>query len=140
MKRSFVRIGPICFALAVIGCGSNSTAPTTVAGNYSATQFVTTGTSGQTNQILAGSTLHLFLVSNGNVSGELHMAGSANTDMTGTWTQTGNTISFSQTADTFVRNMTFTVLPNGNSWQLVGDQVFSGTRIQLTLSQNNEVF
>jgi hypothetical protein len=96
---------------------------------------VTTGTSGQTNQILAGSTLFLFLVSNGNVSGQLHKAASGNTDMTGTWTQTGNTIRFSQTADTFVRNMTFTVVPNGNSWQLVGDQVFSGTRIQLTLSQ-----
>jgi hypothetical protein len=67
------------------------------------------------------------------------MAGSGDTDMTGTWMQIGNTISFSQTADTFVRIMTFTVLPNGNSWQLVGDQVVSGTRIQLTLSQINVV-
>jgi hypothetical protein len=141
MKRSLVRIGPICFVLAVIGCGgSNSTAPTArVAGNYAATQFVTTGTAGQTNQILAGSTLYLFLETNGSLFGRLHMAGSGDTDMTGTWTQTGNTISFSQTADTFVRNMTFTALPNGNSWQLVGDQVVSGTRIQLTLGQINEL-
>jgi hypothetical protein len=143
MKMSFVRVSSIFLGLAAIaGCGgSEPTAPSaTVAGNYAATEFVTTGSSGQTNQILAGSTLFLYLLANGNVSGQLHMAASggnpaSDTDMTGTWTQTGNTISFSQAADTFVRNMTFTLAPYGNSWQLTGDQVFSGTRIQLTLRQ-----
>jgi len=34
-----------------------------------------------------------------------------------------------------VRDMTFNVVPNGSRWSLAADQVFSGTRIQLTLDQ-----
>jgi hypothetical protein len=143
MKMSFVRVSSIFLSLAAISAcgGSEATAPSVpIAGSYAATEFVTTGSSGQTNQILAGSTLVLVLLANGNVSGLLHMAASGgnpafDADMNGTWTQTGNTIAFSQTADTFVRNMTFTLVPNVNSWQLSGDQVFSGTEVKVTLKQ-----
>jgi hypothetical protein len=143
MKMFFVRRSSIVLSLAAIsGCGGSAvTAPSVpIAGSYSATDFVTTGSSGQTNQILVGSTLDLILLANGTVSGLLHMAASAanpafDADMNGTWTRTGNTIAFSQAADTFVRNMTFTVVPNVNSWQLVGDQVLSGTLFKLTLRQ-----
>lgn len=147
MKQSLMKLGPIFFGFAaMIACGGDSTAPQsgTMAGTYTATQFVTTGSSGQTNQILAGSTLHINLAGNGTTTGQLHLAASGGSsafdaDMAGTWTQNGSTISFSQTADTFVRNMDFTVVPNRNSWQLVGDGVFSGTRIQITLSQLSTV-
>ena len=143
MKQSFMKLGPIFFGFAaMIACGGDSTAPQsgTVAGTYTATQFVTTGSSGQTNQILAGSSLHINLANNGTTTGQLHLAASGGSsaldaDMAGTWTQNGSTIGFSQTADTFVRNMDFTVVPNGNSWQLVGDDVFSGTQVQITLTQ-----
>jgi hypothetical protein len=146
MKQSLVKVGPSLLVIAaILACGSYSTAPTaSVAGPYLATEFVTTGSSGQTNQLLAGSTLSLILNANGTLSGHLHLAATnANpifdADMAGTWTQTGSTVSFSQAADTFVRNMTLNVVANGRSWQLVGDQVFSGTRIQITLSQINTV-
>ncbi|GAC1491711.1 MAG: hypothetical protein NVS1B5_16640 [Gemmatimonadaceae bacterium] len=59
MKMPFVRIGPICFVLAVTGCGSDSTAPSAFAGSYTAVQFVTTGSAGQTNQVIAGITLRI---------------------------------------------------------------------------------
>jgi hypothetical protein len=127
------------FGVCLSGC-HNSTAPSaTVGGDYRADQFVTTGSSGQTNQIVAGSSLYLYLAGNGTVSGQLNMAASGGNpafaaDMTGTWMRSGNTITFSQAADTFVRNMTFALEPNGNSWQFVGDQVISGTRIQIRLS------
>jgi hypothetical protein len=143
MKQSFLRNGSIFFvASALIACGgSDSTAPPSVlVGSYNAVQFVTTGSSGQTNQILAGSTLSINLNPNGSTTGHLHVAASGgnsafDADMAGTWTQTGNSVTFSQVADSFVRNMTWVVTAAGSSWELVGDQVFSGTRTQVTLSQ-----
>jgi hypothetical protein len=129
-------------ALSVVGCGSdNPVQPTgNVAGSYHATQFVTTGSSGQTNQLLAGSTVSIDLLPDGTTTGHLHLAASAanpvlDADLAGTWTQSGNTVTFDQPSDTFLRDIEFTVVPNGDSWQLVGDHVFFGTRIQLTLSQ-----
>ena len=142
MKQTLIRRAPILIGIAaLVACGGDSTAPnSTVAGSYVATQFVTTGSSGQTNQILAGSTLSLNLNANGSVTGHLHLAATnsnpvVDADMAGTWAQAGNTVTFAQTADTFVNDMTFDVVANGNLWQLVGDQVFSGTRIQITLNQ-----
>jgi hypothetical protein len=55
--------------------------------------------------------------------------------MAGTWAQNGDVVMFMQAADTFVRNMTFTIQRISTSVAfLVGDQVFSGTRINLTLA------
>jgi len=54
--------------------------------------------------------------------------------MAGTWNESNNVVEFTQTADTFVRNMIFAVQPIATGvLDLVGDQVFSGTRVQLTL-------
>jgi len=142
MRRSLIKRAPMLFGVAaLVACGSDSTAPNnTVAGAYVATQFVTTGSSGQTNQLLAGSSLLLNLGANGSVSGQLHMPATngnpvLDADMAGTWAQSGNTITFAQSADTFVRNMTFALVANGNLWELVGDGGPVGTRIQITLSQ-----
>ena len=143
MKQSVIRTGPILLGIAaIVACGGGgSTAPTSVlVGSYNAIQFVTTGSSGQTNQILAGSTLSINLMPNGTTTGHLHMVASGgnsalDADMAGTWTQTGNSVTFSQAADSFVRNMTWAVAAAGSSWQLLGDQVFSGTEIKVTLSQ-----
>ena len=120
MKLSLMRTAPIFLGIAaIVACGSDSTSPSAVVGSYTATQFTTSGTSGQTNQILAGSTLNLTLASGGGVTGHLHIAASGadpvfDADMAGTWAQSGNTITFAQSADTFVRNMTFALVANGN--------------------------
>jgi hypothetical protein len=142
MNNFLMKRAPILISIAaLVACGGDSTAPnSTLVGTYVATQFVTTGSSGQTNQILAGSTVSVHLASNGSVSGQLHLvATNANpatdADLAGTWTQTGNTVTFTQSADTFFNNMTFDVVSNGTLWQLVGDQGFSGTRVQITLTQ-----
>jgi len=143
MKGSLMRISPFFLvATAMMACGgSDSTSPSgNVAGSYTATQFVTTGSSGQTNQILAGSTLVINLAGNGTTTGHLHLAAQGGNpvldfDMTGTWSQTGTTVNFSQTADTFVRNIPFTVVANGSKWALEGTGSFSGTAVQITLSQ-----
>lgn len=142
MNNSLIKRASILFGIAaLVACGGDSTAPhSTLAGSYVATQFVTTGTGGQTNQILAGSTVSVNLASNGSVTGHLHLAASnanpvVDEDLAGTWTQTGNTVTFANTNDSFINNITFAVVANGNMWELVGDQVFSGTRVQITLTQ-----
>ena len=146
MKQSLRKTAPILFGIAaLVACGSDSTAPNnTVAGAYVATQFVSTGSSGQTNQLLAGSTLSLSLNASGTVTGHLHLAATnanpvVDADMAGTWTQTGSTVTFAQAADTFVRNMAFALVANGSLWELVGDGGPAGTRIQITLSQQATV-
>jgi hypothetical protein len=127
----------------LLACSDSTDPPgsTIFAGNYVATFFVTTGTSGQTNQIAAGSTLTLNLAANGTTSGHLHLAaqggaGPFDADMAGTWTANANVVDISQTADTFVRDMPFTWGPDNNGVaSLSGDQVFSGTRIQIILTK-----
>jgi hypothetical protein len=124
----------------LLACEDSTSPPeNSAAGNYTAIYFVTTGGSGQRNEIQAGSTLVLNLNANGTTSGHLHFAASTGSpafdaDMAGTWTQSGTTVDISQSADTFVRDMPFELTPDPiGGWDLVGDQVFSDTRIQITL-------
>ncbi len=139
MNRRSLSVACLLF-LAAWGCGSDTTQPNAIAGDYAASEWVTTGGSGQTNQLLAGSTLFMELSAGGTANGRLHVAASGSNpafdaDMAGTWSESNNKVTFSQSADTFVRNLTFTVVPNGSTWALSADQVVNGTRIQLTLSR-----
>lgn len=142
MTRKAYSIAFSLLLCAIVACGGDTTTgpPNAIVGNYEPSQWVTTGASGQTNQLLAGSTLTLALAGNGTTSGHLHIAASGgnaavDADMTGTWSEADNKVTISQSADTFVRNMTFNVVPNGNRWSLTADQVLSNTRIQITLDQ-----
>ena len=147
MRKSLKRshsLASIVLPALFLACGGDSTSPPPdiAVGNYTAVSFVSTGSSGQRNEILAGSTVVLNLNANGTTSGHLHFVppgGSPNfeADMAGTWTRTGTTVSIDQTADTFIRDMPFELTPAaGNTWDLVGDASFSGTRIQITLQRN----
>ena len=141
MKNFTMRIVPVLLATAASAhCGGDSNAPTGVpVGNYTAIQFVTTGSSGQRDELAAGSTLTLNLAANGTTSGHLHVAASASNpvldaDMAGTWREDGNVVTVSQEADTFVKEMPFTLSNDPvNGWILVGDKSFNSVRIQLTL-------
>jgi hypothetical protein len=129
-------------AISLTACGGDSTAPPSAAGTFAATSFVTTSNSGQvTDQIANGSFLLIILAPDGTTSGNLHIAASGSVpaldaDMAGTWTMTGGNVTFTQTADTFVRNMTFSFTQPASFTSLLrGDEMFSdGTRVQLTLS------
>jgi hypothetical protein len=129
----------LAFAVSAAACGDSSAPTGLPVGNYTAIQFVTTGSSGQRDELAAGSTLTLNLASNGTTSGHLHVAASASNpvldaDMAGTWREDGNVVTVSQAADTFVKDMPLT-LSNDlvNGWILVGDKTFNSVRIQLTL-------
>jgi hypothetical protein len=148
MKQSAFVITAVLSSVMITACGGDNTHPTGgggggigLTGNYTATQWVTTGGSGQTNQILAGSTLTITLNPNNTTSGHLHLVASGNNpavdaDLAGLWSQAGSTITFTQQADTFVRSMAWGMVANGAKWALEGDQVFSGTRVQITLTQS----
>jgi hypothetical protein len=134
------------FALTIslAACGSDSTSPSTdpPAGNYNAITFVTTGSAGQRDELAAGGSLQLELKPDHTSAGHLHIAASSNSpvfdaDMAGTWTASGNVVTVSQAADTFVRNMPLTLsLDPVNGYVLTGEKSFSSTLIQLTLKRS----
>lgn len=122
-----------------IACGGDIFSPTTanVAGTYAATTFTTTTAGVTTNQLAAGASLTITLAVNGTVTGQLFIPGAGEdggnfiADMAGTWTLSGSTVDFAQTADSFVRDVSFIASEN----QLTGDATFSGTAIHLELTK-----
>jgi hypothetical protein len=131
----------------MVACGDSTllgiSSGGSIAGSYAPTIFITTPSGGSArNELQAGSTLTLNLNSDGTTSGHLHIAANGaapafDADMAGTWVLNSDVVTFTQTADTFVRNMAFTVQSVGSSQVLlVGDQVFSGTRVNITLARS----
>ena len=122
-----------------VACGGEAFSPTTqnVAGAYTATAFTTTTGGVTTNQLAAGASLTLDLTVGGAVTGRLFLPGGAegganlDEDMAGTWTLTGNTVQFDQSADTFVRDVSFVATEN----RLTGDDVFGGTTLHVVLTK-----
>ena len=143
MKHSLMKTAPILLGIAaVLACGDSTSPGSTPVGSYTAIIFVTSDVNGPTNQLALGGTLQINLAANGTTSGHLHAAASGaqpvfDADMAGTWTQNGEVIDFSQTADTFVNDMPFTIQRISTSVSaLVGDKVFLGTRINVTLAHD----
>jgi hypothetical protein len=85
-----------------------------------------------------GGALSVVIAADGATGGTLTIpasvtGGSAlNTSMTGTALRSGNTVRFQQTADTFVRDLTWTV---GRSTLQVNDQALGGARFTIALSR-----
>jgi hypothetical protein len=140
----FHHTGVLSFITATVfiaGCGSDSTSPdrSALAGSYAAILWTTTGTSGQTSQLAIGSTLQINLNADGSTSGHMHIAASnsnpaADFDLAGAWRQSGTTVDFTQVMDNLLSDMTFTLDQIGTAaWDLVGDDTFNGTRVQITL-------
>ena len=132
MPVGLVRI-PRAAALASVvlaaACG-DSFSPTidTVAGTYTATTFTTTVNGTTTDQLARDASLVLTLTAGGSTSGQLVMSDFIES-MAGTWLLTGDKVTIDQSADTFVRDMTFTATAD----ELRGDATFGGTRVQVTL-------
>ena len=100
-------------------CGSDSPSqPSSLAGVYTATVFRVTPTGQSPIDVLAqGGSLSITIASDNTATGTLSLpasiAGTAfSASMAGTVVQTGTTVRFEQTTDTFVRDLTFTVVGN----------------------------
>jgi len=134
----------ICLPAFLLACGDSTSPGVTEVGNYTAIAFFTAppGSGSHRDELLAGGTFILSLNSNGTTSGHLHVAANGTTpvvdaDMAGTWSLNGDVVRFTQAADTFVRNIAFTVQRAGrNVVGLFGDEVFSGTRVTVTLKHD----
>lgn len=121
--------------LAACACGGDGTGPpASAAGSYEAIQLVTTENAVVTDWIAEGAEVTLDLLEGGATTGRFFAPGAGETggdidvDLAGTWSQSGNRVTFDQAADTFIRDMVF-VHDDG---VLAGDAVFAGVRVQAT--------
>jgi hypothetical protein len=142
-QRCATALACLSAVAALAACGDDeilvsSPSMQSVAGAYTATTFsITAGgtTGGSTSDVLTqGGSLQMSLAAGGSTTGRLviptAVAGAAvDASMAGSWTLRGDTVRFTQAADTFVRDTPFLV--RGNT--LVGDRTFGTTRIQVTL-------
>jgi hypothetical protein len=129
-------------AVTLAGCGGddNPFSPTVanVAGTYNATVFTATSSElGTLNLLSAGATVHVVLNPDGTTTGHIFVPdlgqedGELDADLTGTWTLSGSTVTFSQTADTFIRDVEFTAAQNS----LESEGTFDGTTLHLALAK-----
>ena len=126
----------LVLALVSVACDKSNDSP---AGAYRATSLVTTTNGQATDQLANGSTIAIVLTPEGTTSGEVHIRVSGGVtaldeDLTGTWTSTGSIVDLHHSADTFLRDVPLTF----NAGTLVGDKTFQGSRIQLTLTREDE--
>ena len=127
-------------AVALAGCGGDdngfSPSVANVAGTYNASQFTATASGPPVNLLALGATVHVVLNPDGTTTGHLFVPdvvgqGEVDADLTGTWTLSGSTVTFSQSADTFIRDVEFTAAQNS----LEADGTFEGTTLHLALAK-----
>ena len=120
---------------------SDSTAPTmvSVAGFYEATVFTVTEAGGTTDVLADGGAISLSLEADGTVAGRLFVPGGGEggadfaADLAGTWTLNGTTVTLDHPADTFLRDMNFTV----SGRQLAGQATFGEAAISVVFEKRS---
>jgi hypothetical protein len=128
---------------ALVACGGDSPTQTpqadTLAGTYTATTFRVTPTGQAMIDVLAqNGSLVLTIASDNSTSGSLLVPSTVPggtallASMLGTATRTGTTVRFQQTADTFVRDLTWTI--SGKTLQ-VSDLAAGSARFTVTLTK-----
>jgi len=131
---------PSLLAPVLLACGGDeTTGPTmaSVAGNYTATTFTATDANGTIDLLAGGASITATLNADGTTTGALHVPAAFNNgtpvdeDLTGTWTLTNGQVVFTQTADTFLPDLTFNV--QGNRLEGVG--AFAGTTLHVVLTK-----
>lgn len=121
-------------------CGEDSSGPSlSLTGAYSSTIFRVTPPGQPTVDVLAaGGILNIGITSTGATGGNLFIPASVtggaafSATMVGTATLSGTTVTFTQTADTFVRALSWTLSSSGLS---VSNQVVAGTTYTITLGR-----
>jgi hypothetical protein len=137
--RTMIRRGvALCLALTLGACGDDDEGfnPTVddVAGSYTATTF----TAGEVDLLALGASVTATLDADGTTTGRLLVPGvgqggeDLDEDLTGTWTLTGSTVTFSQSASTFLTDVEFAVGPN----TLTGEGTYQGSALLLVLTRD----
>jgi hypothetical protein len=140
MRALLGRTVVLGMAAILAGCGDDDGfSPTveTVAGSYSAASFTLGSPAGTIDLLALGSVVTVTLDADGSTTGQLFVPGGAedggdlDADLTGTWSLDGTTVTFNQTADTFIRDAQFTAGEN----RLTGEGTFSGQTIRLVMTK-----
>jgi hypothetical protein len=138
MRRAWLLV----LTLGGVGCGDDdSFSPTveTVAGSYTATTFTVSSVVGNINLLAGGATVTMNLASDGTTTGRLFVPGGdedgsdLDRDLTGTWSLTGSTVTFEQTADSFIPDVEFIASAN----RLTGEDTFDGGTVRLVLTKES---
>jgi hypothetical protein len=120
MPRIMPILGRVTLLLGLASCGGDGFSPTvdSVAGTYQATTFTFTGASTPTDLLAMGASVTIILAPDGTTSGRMFVpgvgagGGDLDADLAGTWALTGAAVTFDQSADTFMRDLPFTVEPS----------------------------
>jgi hypothetical protein len=132
-------------ALAVVfflaSCGDDGGFSPTVdnlSGSYSASSFTITSSSGIVDLLASGASVQVTLTSDGTTTGRLLLPGSDtdsdhDEDLAGTWTLTGDKVTFSPRGPSVLRFAQFTAAPD----QLTGERILSDQTLRLVLIRNH---
>lgn len=138
VRRKAGRVIAAIVLMTAAGCQDTTEVDASaIAGAYHATTFTSVTGTTSTDELAAGATLAITLNVDGTTTGQLFLpaamtgAGDRTESMAGTWALADRTVTFNQAADTFVRDMPFTVADSTND--LHGDQIFGNTRVIVTL-------
>jgi hypothetical protein len=130
----------LSLGVVLAACGDDdSFSPTeeTVAGSYTATTFTLSSVVGEINLLAGGATITLDLAGDGTTTGRLFVpdAGVGGSDLeedlAGTWSLTDSTVTFDQSAATFIPEIDFIASEN----RLTGEGSFSGGTLRLVLTK-----
>ena len=140
MYRSAVKLMSV-FLLLTLSCGGDDPpfSPTveTVAGSYQASSLTGTQSGITVNLLSLGASVEMVLNEDFTTTGRVFAPGldeggqDLDVDLAGTWTLEGETVTFTQTGDTFIRGIPFTVGRN----RLQGEGTFRTVTIRLTLTK-----
>jgi hypothetical protein len=142
MRSSAMRGVALTLTIALAACGDDNFSPTVenVAGLYTASTFTYETSTGTTDLLAAGAVVSIDLADDGTTTGEIFLEGGGeggsdlDEDLTGTWTLAGSTVTFDQTADTFIRDLDFTA----DEDLLEGEDTFDDVTIRLVLTKTSE--
>jgi hypothetical protein len=107
------------------------------AGTYTATTFMVQENGGTTDILADGGLITVILNADGTTAGRIFVPGGGegggdfDEDLAGTWTLAGTMVTLDHTADTFLRDMAFTV--SGN--RLLGEDTFGDVTITVVLAK-----
>jgi hypothetical protein len=122
---------------AVLGCYDGPTGPEPLTGTYVATTMMITPAGGETVDLLAdGASLTIVFGSGYTMTGTLSMPDEElDESMDGTYLRRRNTLEFVQTADTFVRDLTWAI---GANTLTASDQTLQDVEFEVVLTRQIE--
>ncbi len=123
--------------LLLTSCKDDILSLSDIVGTYTATSFTMQSLVNPTpvNILTAGGSIQITLNADHTTTGSIFVPpaidGGISASLAGTFVLQGNEVTFTQTADTFIRDVTWTV--SGHT--LTGSDIFSGVQVSVTLTR-----